>query len=71
MMTFNSAFGFMRNGYKVKRAPWGGYWRWDDAKATIIIHTKEGQVLEFAEVADLHETFKHIFKDDWQLVLDE
>ena len=47
-MNFRQALAFMKNGGKVKRPHWGGYWAFENG--TIMIHTKEGDEIGRAHV---------------------
>ena len=43
-MNFRQALAFMKTGGKVKRPHWSGYWAFENG--TIMMHTKEGEVLD-------------------------
>ena len=45
-MKFKDALVFMKKGGLVKLPSWGGYWYWDSEKETIMMRTKEGDVLD-------------------------
>lgn len=65
--TFKEAFALMKQGHKVKLPSWGGYWRWDEEKQTIIMHTKEGTELDIRETDRVEYTFGNVASDDWIL----
>ena len=64
---FKEAFALMKQGHKVKLPSWGGYWRWDEEKQTIIMHTKEGTELDIRETDRVEYTFGNVASDDWIL----
>lgn len=65
-MQFKVAFEEMKKGHKVALPEWEGYWLWDADKKTIIIHTKEGEVLDFRSTPDFEFTLSFTFRDDWR-----
>lgn len=69
-MKFNEALKRMKNGGKAKLPSWGGYWCWDAEKQTIMMHTKEGDVLDIRETDRVEYTVSSIIGDDW-VVADE
>lgn len=64
-MKFTEALKYMKAGEKVKLPPWGGYWRWDDEKETIMIHTKDGEELDIRETQVVEYTTLNICSDEW------
>lgn len=42
-MRFEEALKIMKDGNKVKLPSWGGFWKWDSEKESIIMHTKDGE----------------------------
>lgn len=69
-MNFKDAFKAMKAGSKVKLPSWGGYWCWDDEKQTIVMHTKDGDVLDIRETQRVEYTLGNILSDEW-IVADE
>lgn len=69
-MKFTEAFKAMKNGSKAKLPSWGGYWRWDPEKETIIMHTKDGQDLDIRETQVVEYTVRNILSDEW-IIADE
>ena len=69
-MKFQEAFQQMKQGKKVKLPSWGGYWRWDDEKQTIIMHTKDGAELDIRETERVEYTTMNICSDEW-IIADE
>lgn len=66
-MTFSEAFKIMRSGGKVKLPAWGGYWFWDNDKATIIMHTKDGEDIDIRETKRPEYTFSNVASDEWMI----
>lgn len=64
-MNFNEALKAMKQGKKVKLPSWGGYWYWDDENQTVIMHTKEGNLLDIRETQRVEYTLKNIISDEW------
>lgn len=64
-MRFAEAFKEMKAGNKVKLPSWGGYWRWDEDKQTIMMHTKDGKVLDIRETERVEYTFGNVASDEW------
>lgn len=69
-MKFTEAFKAMKEGSKAKLPSWGGYWRWDPEKETIIMHTKDGQDLDIRETQVVEYTIGNILSDEW-IIADE
>lgn len=66
-MNFKEAFKLMKQGYPVKLPSWGGYWYWDAAKETIVMHTKDGKELDIRETKRVEYTTLNILSDEWVL----
>lgn len=62
-MNFSEAFEAMRKGAKVKLPSWAGYWTWQNE--TIMIHTKDGEVLNLLETQRPLYTFENMASDDF------
>lgn len=69
-MNFNEALKAMKAGKKTKLPSWGGYWCWDNEKQTVIMHTKEGKVLDIRETERVEYTIGNILNDEW-VIADE
>ncbi|MCR5704643.1 MAG: DUF2829 domain-containing protein [Eubacterium sp.] len=69
-MKFDEAMKIMKQGGKVKLPSWAGYWRWDDAKQTIVMHCKDGNVLDIRETVRVEYTLDNIMSDEWELAAD-
>ena len=64
-MNFKEAFRLMKQGEKVKLPSWGGYWCWDDEKETIMMHCKDGRILDIRETQVVEYTTLNICSDEW------
>lgn len=64
-MNFKEALGFMKNGGKVKLPSWGGFWTWE--KGTVMMHTKEGKIIDIRETDRMEYTLDNIASDGWQI----
>ena len=67
-MNFQEAYQEMKDGEKVALPDWGGYWRWDNDVQSIIMHCKDGRVLDIRETDDVDFTINFTFSDKWQLM---
>lgn len=65
-MEFREAYEQMKKGKKVKLPEWEGYWCWENN--TIMIHCKDGLVLDIRETEDVNYTFGFICRNDWQVI---
>lgn len=69
-MKFAEAFKAMKSGAKIKLPSWGGYWYWDDEMQTIMMHCKDGTVLDIRETQVVEYTTMNICSDEW-VIADE
>lgn len=71
-MRFEEALKLMKQGKKMKLPSWGGYWKWDDEKRTIMMHCREKDsdtgkdVLDIRETQRVEYTILNIISDDWE-----
>lgn len=65
-MTFKQAFESMKYGAKVKLPSWAGYWCWDEKKQTIMMHCKDGKILDIRETDRVEYTLVNLLSDEWQ-----
>ena len=70
-MKFKQAFEAMKYGAKVKLPSWAGYWRWDEKKQTIMMHCKDGKILDIRETDRVEYTLVNLLSDEWQFADDE
>lgn len=69
-MRFEEALKIMKDGGKVKLPSWGGFWKWNPEKESIIIHTKDGEELDIRETQVVEYTLGNVLSDEW-VVADE
>ena len=69
-MRFEEALKIMKDGGKVKLPSWGGFWKWDSEKESIVMHTKDGDELDIRETQVVEYTLGNILSDEW-IVADE
>ena len=63
-MKFSEAYVMMRDqNYHIKLPDWSGYWAWEND--TIMIHTKEGEILDIRDTKNTRYTFDFMMSDDW------
>lgn len=67
-MDFKKAYKLLKQGKHVKRKEWGGYWKWENN--TIMIHCKDGKVLDIRDTEDVDFTMSNILANDWEVVED-
>lgn len=70
-MKFEAAFAYLKRGHDIALPEWGGFWRWNDEKKTVMMHTRKGDVLDMRGSNNMDYTIGFMFRDDWQLVKDE
>lgn len=77
-MVFKEAFALMKQGTKVKLPSWGGYWRWDADKETIMMHCRpqlpeehHGDILDIRDTDRVEYTLTNILSDEWTIVEEE
>lgn len=70
-MYFGDALKYMKIGRKVARPHWEGYWAWDSQKGTIMMHLKEGPVIDIFESQRKEYTLSNIAADDFRILPDD
>ena len=70
-MKFTEVFKMMKKGAKAKLPSWGGYWYWDSEKETIMIHTKDNELLDIRETQVVEYTTMNICSDEWVIASEE
>ena len=70
-MKFEQALKAMKQGAKVKLPSWGGYWYWDAEKETVMIHCKDGTVLDIRETTMVAGTLSNVCSDEWIIANEE
>lgn len=66
-MNFIKALELMKQGHKVKLPSWGGFWYWDPVKHTVMIITKDNELLDIRETQVVAYTLSHVASDEWIL----
>lgn len=66
-MLFEKALELMKKGERVKLPVWRGYWFWDPIKETVMMRTKEGDVLDIRETQRVEYTLLHICSNEWEI----
>lgn len=66
-MKFTDALKEMKKGNSIKLPSWGGYWRWNEEKQTIIMHTKDNVKMDIRETQRLEYTLDNVLSDEWIL----
>lgn len=69
-MRFEEALKIMKDGGKVKLPSWGGFWKWDPEKESIIMHTKNGEEMDIRKTQVVEYTLGNVLSDEW-VVADE
>ena len=64
-MRFEEALKIMKDGGKVKLPSWGGFWKWDSEKESIVMHTKDGERTGHPETQVVEYTLRNILSDEW------
>lgn len=70
-MKFTEAFKMMKAGAKVKLPSWGGYWYWEPEKETIMMRTKDNELLDIRETQVVEYTTMNICSDEWVIASEE
>lgn len=60
-MRFEEALKIMKDGGKVKLPSWGGFWKWDPEKESIIMHTKDGEEMDIRKTQVVEYTLGNVF----------
>ena len=70
-MKFDVAFVAMKQGCKIKRPTWAGYWTWDEKQETIRMHCRPEEsdtgepVLDIRDTQRVEYTLRNVLADDW------
>lgn len=65
-MSFREAWFMLLGGRKIKRPLWEGYWAWENG--TIMMHCRNGEVLDIRQTDNPAYTFSNIASRDWMVV---
>lgn len=66
-MNFVKALELMKQGHKVKLPSWGGFWYWDPVKDTVMIKTKDDELLDIRETQVVAYTLSNVASNEWIL----
>lgn len=69
MMTFD--FNLLKSGTPLKRKNWKGFWKWDDARKTIMMHCTNDEVVDIRMSKDMDFTLSNICSLDWEVATPE
>ncbi len=67
-MEFRKAYEALKQGAKIKRPHWRGFWMKE--KGTITMHCKDGSVIPFLETENIFVDLDNVVADDWELLPD-
>lgn len=74
-MNFTEALAAMKNGKRVKRPKWEGYWEWDrDVYSITICHVWDGQSVLYTDIRKLctiENAVLDMQQDDWMIATKE
>jgi len=65
-LSFREAWFQLLNGKKIKLPSWEGYWIWENN--TIMMHCKDGKILDIRETDNPAFTFSNVASDEWQVM---
>jgi len=67
-MNFQAVFAYLKRGHRAALPEWGGYWTWCDECSTIVMHARDGGVIDIRDSEDWDYTQSFMFRDDWELL---
>ena len=70
-MNFKEAFKEMRKGNDIKLPSWKGFWKWNDEKKTIMMHCKDGKVINVFDTEQYEYTLQHLASDEFIIATEE
>lgn len=70
-MKFLNALDYMKLGGKVKLPSWAGYWCWDNEKNTVMMHCKDGKILDIRETDRVSYTLENMCSEEWVIANEE
>lgn len=65
-MKFREALEALKDGKKIKLPHWKGYWELEDGN--VMMHCKDGRILNIKETEDIIYTLSFIASEDWEVV---
>lgn len=67
-MDFRHAWFELLKGNKIKLPGWSGYWVWENG--TIMMHCKDGTVLDIRQTDNVAYTFTNIAETNWKVIVE-
>lgn len=67
-MNFQAVFAYLKRGHRAALPEWGGYWTWCEEAKTIVMHTRDGGVIDIRDSEDWDYTLSFMFRNDWELL---
>lgn len=67
-MNFGQAYEALKQGAKIKRPHWRGFWCKEND--TIVMHCKDGSAIPFLDTEDVFVDLDNVVASDWELVGD-
>ena len=67
-MSFSEAFEYLKNGYRIRRIGWGGYWALENGEVIMHCVSNEGRELTPINIKDTDDimfTLSNIAANDW------
>lgn len=68
-MEFKKVYQALKNGEKIKREHWLGYWIKEDNK--IMMYCKDGNKVSLNDTEDIFFTFDNLIQDDWIIIKED
>lgn len=68
-MDFSKAYQALKQGKKIKREHWLGYWIKEDNK--IMMYCKDGNKLDLTDSEDIFFTIDNLIQDDWVVIKED
>lgn len=65
-MNFTEVFEALKSGEKIKLSHWTGYWQLENGR--VMMHCKNGDIIDLQNSKDIIYTLSGIASDDWQIV---
>lgn len=67
-MNFKQILPLLISGHKIKRQPWEGYWIYNSQDKKVMMHCRDGQIINIPDAEDVLFTLSNIAMDDWEVV---
>ncbi len=64
-MKFAEALEVLKSGGAVRLSHWTGYWKMEDE--TIMMHCRDGSILDIRETEDVFYTLQNIASEEWEI----